>query len=63
MVLVVLADGESFAGGWLLLRIGDSYGTSGYWPAGEATIVMGDFRFSKNICTVVGGCVLAKHAL
>ena len=43
VVVVVLADGESFAGGWLLLRVGNSYGTSGCWPAGETTIVMGDF--------------------
>ena len=59
----MLEDGDSFAGGWVLLRTGDSYGGSGCSPAGKTTIVMGDYLVDKDTGMVVGGCALANHAL
>ena len=44
----MLEDGDSFAGGWVLLRTGDSYGGSGCWPAGKTTIVMGDYLVQQG---------------
>ena len=47
-VVVVLEDGDGFAGDWVLLRTGDSYGGSGCWPAGKTTIVMGDYLVQQR---------------
>ena len=44
----MLEDGDSFVGGWVLLRTGDSYGGSGCWPAGKTTIVMGDYLVQQG---------------